>query len=71
MTKSELLREYNALCGGKQMRIDGVSGNSNKAEIENAIACLKCPDETLADYATVVRLKYPNTWAAIQMASLK
>ena len=45
----------------KAVKIDGIYWNSRKIEIENAIECLKCPDELLEKYLIVVSLKYPNT----------
>ncbi len=66
MKKWELLQKYNKLLGEKRMtRIDGISGNSNKADIENAIACLECSDEQLDKYLTVIELKYPNVHRTI------
>ena len=32
-----------------------------KSEIQNAIECLKCPDEMLDKYLMLVSLKYPNS----------
>lgn len=46
-------------------RLDGITANSNKQELENAIACLECSDETLDKYLTVIELKYPNTYRTI------
>lgn len=46
----------------KEMRIEGIHCNSNKRTIENAIECLKCPDELLEKYLTVVSLKYENIY---------
>lgn len=71
MTKRELLQEYNDLCKSKRVFLDGIYANSNKSEIENAIACLKCSDEVLAQYFTVVSLKYPNTAAAISKSDYR
>lgn len=60
MTKAELLKEFDKLQKEKEMRIEGIHCNSNKRTIENAIECLKCPDELLEKYLTVVSLKYEN-----------
>ena len=60
MTKAELLKEFDKLQNEKGIRIEGVYCNSNKSTIEIAIECLKCPDELLDKYLTVVTLKYPN-----------
>lgn len=54
MTKAELLKEFDKLQKEKEMRIEGIHCNSNKSTIENAIECLKCPDELLEKYLTVV-----------------
>ena len=62
MLKRDLLKQYNALCEEKKIsRLDGIGDNSRKDEIQNAIDCLSCPEETLNDYMTIIKLKYPNT----------
>ena len=61
MTKAELLKEFDKLEKEKGVRIEGIYCNSKKSTIENAIECLKCPDELLNKYLTVVSLKYPNS----------
>ena len=58
MTKAELLKEFDKLEKEKGVRIEGIYWNSTKRAIENAIECLKCPDELLNKYLTVVSLKY-------------
>lgn len=60
MTKAELMKEFESLQEKKAVRIEGIYWNSTKSAIENAIACLKCPDELLDKYLTVVSLKYAN-----------
>lgn len=60
MTKADLMKEFKTLSDTKQIHIDGINWNSNKAEIQNAIDCLKCPDEQLNKYLIVVTLKYEN-----------
>lgn len=60
MTKAELLKEFDKLEKEKGVHIEGVYYNSKKSAIENAIECLKCPDELLDKYLTVVSLKYEN-----------
>lgn len=65
MTKAELMKEFDTLQKEKGVKIDGIYQNSNKSTIENAIECLKCPDELLDKYLTVVSLKYENTGLAI------
>lgn len=65
MTKAELMKEFQELEEEKQMHIDGIYWNSNKSTIENAIECLKCPDELLEKYLMVVCLKYENTGRTI------
>ena len=61
MTKAELMKEFEALQEEKAVTIEGIYWNSKKSTIENAIECLKCPDELLDKYLTVVTLKYPNS----------
>lgn len=61
MTKAELLKEFDKLEKGKGVHIDGIYYNSKKSEIQNAIECLKCPDEMLDKYLMLVSLKYPNS----------
>lgn len=61
MTKAELIAEFKELETEKGVHIDGVYYNSKKCEIENAIECLKCPDELLDKYLIVFSLKYPNS----------
>lgn len=65
MTKSEMLREYRELCEEKRVRLDGIYDNSNKRDIQNAIDCLKCSDDDMGDYLTVIKLKYPSMHRAI------
>ena len=65
MTKAELMKEFEKLQKEKAVRIEGIYWNSNKSTIENAIECLKCPDDLLDKYLTVVSLKYENTGRAI------
>ena len=65
MTKAELMKEFDELEKEKGVRIEGIYWNSKKSTIENAIECLKCPDELLNKYLTVVSLKYPNSGRVI------
>lgn len=65
MTKAELMKEFDTLQEEKAVRIEGIYWNSNKSTIENAIECLKCPDDLLDKYLTVVSLKYENTGRVI------
>jgi predicted DNA-binding protein (UPF0278 family) len=65
MTKNELIKRFSDLCSVKKCHIEGIYYNSRKDEIQNAIDCLECPDETLDEYMTVIKLKYPNTYRAI------
>ena len=60
MTKAELLKEFDKLEKEKGVHIDGIYYNSKKSAIENAIECLKCPDELLDKYLMIVSLKYEN-----------
>lgn len=61
MTKAELMKEFDELQKQKKVHIDGIYQNDRKSTIENAIECLKCPDEFLDKYLIVVTLKYENT----------
>lgn len=61
MTKAELMKEFDELEKEKGVRIEGIYYNSKKSEIQNAIECLKCPDEMLDKYLILVSLKYPNS----------
>lgn len=65
MTKAELMKEFEELEKEKCVHIDGIYWNSRKSEIENAIECLKCPDELLENYLIVFSLKYENTGRVI------
>lgn len=65
MTKVELMKEFEGLQEEKKCKIEGIYWSSRKTTIENAIECLKCPDELLDKYFTVVSLKYQNTGRAI------
>lgn len=65
MTKVELMKEFEELEKEKCVHIDGIYWNSRKSEIENAIECLKCPDELLENYLIVFSLKYENTGRVI------
>ena len=60
MTKADLIKEFKELETEKRVHIDGIYWNSKKSEIENAIECLKCPDELLDKYLIVLSLKYEN-----------
>nr|DAL54742.1 MAG TPA_asm: hypothetical protein [Caudoviricetes sp.] len=65
MTKAELIAEFKELETEKGVHIDGIYYNSKKCEIENAIECLKCPDELLDKYLMILSLKYENTGRVI------
>lgn len=70
MTKRELLTRMNELLAQKGMtRIDGGNGaigmNENKSTIQNAINCLEASDDTMRDYLTVIKLKYPGIYNMI------
>lgn len=60
MTKAELMEEFDELGKEKGVHIEGIYWNSTKSTIENAIECLRCPDELLDKYLMVVSLKYEN-----------
>ena len=65
MTKAELMKEFDELQEQKHVHIDGIYWNSKKSAIENAIECLKCPDDLLDKYLVILSLKYENTWRVI------
>lgn len=65
MTKAELMKEFDELQEQKHVHIYGIYWNSKKSAIENAIECLKCPDELLDKYLIVFSLKYENTGRVI------
>jgi len=46
-------------------RIDGITFNSNKTEIQNAIDCLKCSNEQMKVFASVFEKEYPNIFRAM------
>ncbi len=60
MTKNELMKKFYELQKKKKCKIEGISWNSRKFEIENAINCLECSDDLLEKYLLVVSLKYEN-----------
>ena len=70
MTKKELMGRLEELLAEKGMTsIDGGNGSigwaENKSSIQNAINCLEASDETMQDYLTVFKLKYPNSYKAV------
>lgn len=65
MAKKEMLKTLEELENIKGVHIEGVSANSNKATIQNAINCLNCPDDMLEKYLIVVSLKYEATGKVI------
>ena len=70
MTKAQLLKKLDDLLTVKGMtRIDGGNGkidaHDTKDTIQNAIDCLEASNEQMADYLTVLKLKYPNTYNTI------
>ena len=73
MTKRELMQELQTELDKKGMhKIDNGNGaigwNSTKDEITDALYCLRCPDERMQDYLTVIKLAYPNTYRTIMQA---
>lgn len=60
MTKNELLKKLKGLEDEKGIHMEGITQNSNKDSIQNAINCLCCSDEMLEKYLVVVSLKYEN-----------
>ena len=70
MTKNDMLKELQAeLDKAKMYRLDGINANCSKPEIQNAIDCLRCSDETMNDYLTVVKLKYPNIYRTVTQSN--
>ena len=70
MTKHELLKKLGAELDAKKMhRLDDINANCNKDELQNAIDCLRCSDETMSDYLTVVKLKYPNIYRTVTQSN--
>ena len=60
MTKAEMMKKFHELEQEKGVHIDGIYWNSRKSEIQNAIDCLECPDDTLEKYLVVFSFKYEN-----------
>ena len=66
MTKMQLFKKYEEQLAKKGMRrIDGITFNSNKTEIQNAIDCLECPDEQMEVFASAFEKEYPNIFRAM------
>ena len=66
MTKRELLTELQDALDEKNMyNLDGINANCDKNTLQNAIDCLRCSDETMDDYLTVIKLKYPNIYRTV------
>lgn len=66
MTKLQMIKKLNELLEIKHIsHLDGITTNSNKNSIQNAIDCLECTDDQMNDYLTVIKLKYPNTYNTI------
>lgn len=66
MTKRELFSVYDDLLKKRGMgRIDGITANSNKAELQSAIKCLSCDDATLDVYMDIVKMEYPHIATAV------
>ena len=66
MTKNDMLEELQSeLDKAKMYRLDGINSNCSKREIQNAIDCMRCSDETMNDYLTVVKLKFPNIYRTV------
>ena len=70
MTKNDMLKELQLeLDKAKMYRLDGINANCSKSEIQNAIDCMRCSDETMSDYLTVVKLKYPNIYRTVTQSN--
>lgn len=66
MTKRELYAVYERLLAERGMRrIDGITINSNKQELQGAIKCLSCDNATLDVYMDVVKKTHPNIARAV------
>lgn len=66
MKKVEMLNKLEDLLQEKGMaRIDGITANSRKKEIQTAIDCLEVSDERLAECLEIVKAEYPNIHATI------
>ena len=61
MTKRELLKAIREELDARRMySLDGINANCTKAELQNALDCLRATDEQMADCLTVIKLAYPN-----------
>lgn len=70
MTKCELLQELQTELEAKGMyKLDEINANCNKSMIQIAINCLRCSDEEMADYLTVIKLKYPNIYRTVTQSN--
>ena len=70
MTRRELLKELTAELEAKQIyRLDDINANCNKDTLQNAIDCLRCSDDVMADYLTVIKLKYPNIYRTVTQSN--
>ena len=66
MTKYELIKRYRELLDEKKINnLDGISKNSSKSELLNAIACLECSDEELDKCAEYIGNTYPAMYKTI------
>ena len=66
MTKNDMLKELQSeLDKAKMYRLDGINSNCSNGEIQNALDCMRCSDEVMNDYLTVVKLKYPNIYRTV------
>ena len=69
MKKSERLHAISEKLDEKKIySMDGIDSNCNKGELQNALDCLMATDEQMADYLTVIKLKFPNTHRTITKA---
>lgn len=70
MTKRELLQAIRVELDARHMySLDGIGANCNKPELQNALDCLRTTDEQMADYLTVIKLKYPGTYRAVTQSN--
>lgn len=67
MTKRELLTKLEGLLNEKGMsRIDGVTANSTKATIQEAIDCLEASDAELENRLELVRSEWANIASTVE-----
>lgn len=67
MKKIELFQIYNKELENKGMsNIDGISINSTKSDLQQAIDCLQCQDEIITNYLKEIIKEFPNVGKKIK-----